>query len=374
MKKAQYRWSKDTGWSLESGSALDHEDIQLVVVFASPQCIHGPGLGELHDRFPNARIVGGSSAGNILGPHSTDDDMVATAIHFDHSRIEVRMVEMDASRDIFNDVSEMARSLLQDDLRLIMTLSDGLNINGSRLAEAVSVSDTIPVVGGLMGDNGDFKQTYVILDGKIHSDAVILIGFYGEQLKVGHGCYAGWDEFGINRTITRSENNIVYEIDNSPALELYRKYLGNDANNLPSSGLRFPLSITNKDGVPLIRTLLAIDDANNSLTFAGDVPEGSITLLMKGNTDNLIDGAGTAAQRAKVPTDSEGLAIVISCVGRRMLMGPMADDELEVVGEVLGENVALTGFYSYGELAPFSKDHGDCLLHNQTMTLFSLHE
>jgi hypothetical protein len=189
------------------------------------------------------------------------------------------------------------------------------------------------------------------------------------------GCFAGWEEFGPERIVTKSTGNIVYEIDNQPALSLYKKYLGEQSSELPASGLKFPLSIqANKNELSVIRTLLAVDESKNSLTFAGDVPEGYICKLMRTNLDSLIDHAGMAADAATAMSkDISGLCLVVSCVGRRLVMGQLIEEELEEVQNKLGPNTLLAGFYSYGELAPF-KDLLNCQLHNQTMTLTTIYE
>ena len=235
--------------------------------------------------------------------------------------------------------------------------------------------ENIAITGGLAGDQGRFEETYVMANGPAKPRNLVLIGFYGKNLEAGYGCFAGWGEFGVDRVITKSEGNIVYEIDGQPALALYKKFLGDFSKELPASGLRFPLSIrSKKKDYKLIRTLLGIDEDKQSLTFAGDVPEGSITLLMKGNVDDLINSAGEAAKEAKLSGDKRGLAIIISCVGRKLLMDQMTAEELEVVQEQLGENTWMTGFYSYGELAPYNKTMKHCDLHNQTMTLTTISE
>lgn len=373
MQIEQMRWTPSTDWQTLKSDLATPKAAQLVLVFADPNCIdNNIALGDLKLRYPAAHIVGCSGAGNILGSEISDDDIVATAIFFEKSRIAVKVIEADASEDISSLVANMAKQLLSDDLRHFFVLADGLNFNGSDIAKGVNVDKNVPVIGGLAGDNKRFQQTFVIADGPAKSNQIVLVAFYGKDLRVKCGCFAGWSEFGVNRAITKSTGNVVYEIDHQPALQLYKAYLGDMAKELPGSGLRFPLSIKNSDGVPLIRTMLSVDEPSQSLTFAGNVPEGSVVLLMKGNTDDLVQGAEKAAKQAH--SEGNGLAIIISCVGRRMLMDQLSDSELEVMQESLGDNVALTGFYSYGELAPYSRDFWQCQLHNQTMTLFSLHE
>ncbi len=376
MRLEQIRWKNKSGWEVEKTGLETFDKVQLVLVFGAPDFISVTNrFEELKQRYPNAHIVGGSTAGNILGTYISDDDIVATAVYLEKSSIKIASANIDDPSKLQETASQLVSELHSPDLRHILVLSDGIHVNGSDLARGVNVFKDIPVTGGLVGDNGRFQETYILADGPAKSKRVVFVGFYGKHLFTGHGCYAGWGVFGIDRIITKSRGNVVYEIDGQPALSLYKKYLGEFAEQLPASGLRFPLSIrSDKDDVTLIRTLLAINETEQSLTFAGDVPEGSITLLMKGNVDDLINGAGKAAKQARHSNGDTGLAVVISCVGRKLLMDQMTDEELEIVQNTLGENTWMTGFYSYGELAPYNKDFWQCKLHNQTMTLMSIYE
>lgn len=186
----------------------------------------------------------------------------------------------------------------------------------------------------------------------------------------------GWDPFGPERIITRSQGNVLYELDGQSALGLYKKYLGEHARELPASGLLFPLSLRTQAGAtPVVRTILSVDEATQSLTFAGDVPVGAYARLMKANFDRLIDGAtgaATAGGRALGGTATE-LAILISCVGRKLVLKQRIEEEVEGVRDVLGAGAVLTGFYSYGEISPFTPG-AKCELHNQTMTITTLAE
>jgi hypothetical protein len=229
----------------------------------------------------------------------------------------------------------------------------------------------VTLTGGLAGDGDRFSSTCVVWDDIVKKDSVVALGFYGEHLKVGYGSLGGWDSFGPERLITRSRGNILYELDGHNALQLYKKYLGEHARELPASGLLFPLSIrVSADQPPVVRTILAIDERDQSLVFAGDVPEGVSSRLMKANFDRLIDGAVGAAETSQAPLGSSPaeLAILISCVGRKLVLKQRVEEEVEGVREVLGEKPVLTGFYSYGEISPFTPG-AKCELHNQTMTI-----
>jgi len=114
-----------------------------------------------------------------------------------------------------------------------------------------------------------------------------------------------------------------------------------------------------------------------SMTFAGDVPQGWTAQLMRGNFDRLAEGAADAARQARTGLDASEqdprFSILVSCIGRRLLMGQRASDETEAAGLELGTTTPRLGFYSYGEISPHAKS-GVCGLHNQTMTVTTFAE
>jgi hypothetical protein len=260
----------------------------------------------------------------------------------------------------------------------VLVFSEGLEINGDALVRGMSgrLPAHVTVTGGLSADGEAFQETLVLAHGQVCRRAVVGVGLYGERLRVGFGSLGGWDPFGPERMITRAHGNVLYELDGQSALALYKRYLGDHAKELPASGLLFPLSLrTSEHMAPVVRTILAVNEAEQSMTFAGDVPEGGYVRLMKANFDRLIDGAVGAGRvsaqaLANAPAD---LALLISCVGRRMVLRQRVEEEVEGVREVVGPAATLTGFYSYGEISPFTPS-ARCELHNQTMTVTTLRE
>lgn len=369
MQIAQISWSG--GWSPTPDFSASAD---LVLVFADHAFFQSEAcFDELRGLFPHALVAGCSSSGSILGAKISDGNVVATVVRLDNASVRLQSVDLKPGDDVQEMGERLMAELAAPDLRHAFIVSDGLQVNGSELAKGLNQAG-IPVTGGLAGDGTRFGKTWVMADAPARPGRIAAIGFYG-AIAIKSGCFSGWDEFGAERVVTKSVSNVVYEIDNEPALALYKKYLGEQAASLPASGLRFPLSIqANKTQQPVIRTLLAVDEAANSLTFAGDVPQGYLCKLMKTNLDSLIDNAGLAADAASPDwRDAIGLCLVVSCVGRRLVMGQLTEAELEIVQEKLGDKTAITGFYSYGELAPFS-DVMQCQLHNQTMTLTTLYE
>jgi len=378
MKIEQKRWTEETGWNpaieAEVNNAAD-----LVLVFGATHLLKEKKIFEQVRRvYPKAHLFGCSTAGEISGTQVASDTLVITAVIFEYTKIMGARVKLSDSVDSRRAGEIIARSLERDDLVHIIVLSDGTKVNGSDLARGLTenVSGNVSITGGLAGDGKQFKETLVFWGDNPEKDTIAALGFYGDRLKVGYGSLGGWDPFGPERLITHSEGNILFELDGKSALSLYKKYLGEYAKGLPATGLLFPLSLRTKEGESgVVRTILSINEKNQSLTFAGDVPEGTYARLMKANFDRLIDGAVGAAKISyeTIGSFSPDLAILISCVGRKMILKQRTEEEVEGVRDILGEETVLAGFYSYGEICP-SAPGTKCQLHNQTMTITTLSE
>jgi len=378
MRIHQKIWTAENGWIPELSGKSD-ETVQLVLFFSSTQILKKNILcEEIKQAYPNAHFCGCSTAGEIAGTQVTDNAFVLTAISFESTRIQGAQVALSPAIDSHRAGQLLAQSIETDGLRHVIVLSDGMDVNGSDLVRGLTeiLPPEVSITGGLAGDGERFKETLVCWDSYPHNKMVSAVGFYGNTLKIGYGSQGGWDPFGPERIITKSKGNMLYELDGKSALELYKLYLGEQAEGLPAMGLLFPLSLRKKDSqTSVVRTILSVNEEDQSMTFAGDVPEGSYARLMKANFDRLIDGAIGAAKKSyeAIGSFSPELAILISCVGRKMILKQRTEEEIEGVRDVLGEKTVMTGFYSYGELSPFNQG-GICALHNQTMTITVLSE
>lgn len=386
MKIDELSWSDNSGWFFQKKRVDDNSLVQIVFIFGTVKAlVDGEFLCPLRQLYPNAKIVGGSSAGNIQDNYLSTDEIVASAIYFENSRIEVSTKELSDTKNSFEIGKEVLDELHTkgDDLKHILIFSDGIHINGSMLVRGFTdnVQKRVPISGGLFGEEtANFRETYAVPDSEAKKNYVIGVGLYGDNLLIRSGSSAGWEDFGAERIITKSTGNVVYEIDGQPALNLYRKYLGELAKELPASGLRFPLNIwRNDEDIPVIRTLFSINEEENSLTFVGDVPQNYKARLMKTNIDGLIDGAEKAVRMTRYredsdTKDSQSLCIAVSCIGRRLVLNQLVEEEIDVLKEYLGDNMSIIGFYSFGEIAPFSRELKSCRFHNQTMTITVIEE
>ena len=375
MKIEQSRWTSSEGWAPGLRSR-ELSDARLVLAFGAGDLLRAR-YAELREAYPVARLLGCSTAGEILGASVGDETVVATAVDFKSTTIRGVMSRVEDLEHSRAAGGMLARELVGDGLVHVFVVSDGLSVNGSELVKGIveGLPSGIGVTGGLAGDGPRFKRTLSFLDSPPDTGMVAAIGFYGTRLKVGYGSFGGWDPFGVEWEITRSRGSVLYELDGQSALELYRTFLGDHAAGLPATGLLFPLSLRIPDARgPIVRTLLAVDEEEGSLTFAGDVPRGSYARFMKTNFNRLVEGAARAAQDSLVGFGgTPNLAILISCVGRKLVLKQRIEEEIDAVRNVLGDRTAVAGFYSYGELAPFAP-LGPCELHNQTMTITTFAE
>lgn len=373
MKTDTLTWNTKNGWTPALASAPDAAD--LILYFGSTHLLAqtAGALSELLDRYPGAVCAGCSTAGEILGTNVTDDTIAVLCIKFASTKVRAESIIVKDVAESHQAAATLGQRLAAPDLRHVLVLSDGLLVNGTSLTTGfrASLPSTVHVTGGLAGDGSHFKRTLAGLGRDISPGRVVAIGFYGQHLTLTHGSAGGWTAFGPRRLVTSSVGNVLFTLDGQPALALYKSYLGDRAAGLPATGLLFPLELLPDKTVQhgLVRTILAVDEAKQSLTFAGDIPQGHYVSLMKANTDALVGGAESAGRIAlNSPDPANSFAVLVSCVGRRLVMGQRIEEEVEAVLDQIGRGVAAAGFYSYGEICPSGLVHS-CDLHNQTMTL-----
>ncbi len=380
MRIEQKFWKQESGWTLLGPRLVDTP--QIVLVFGGRVLLEDPvHFNEIQSMYLSSHIIQCSTAGEIIDTHVYDDSMTITAIFFEKTTLQFATANIMHPEESEAVGKELATSLPKDQLQHVIVFSDGLHVNGTKLVLGINsaLPPNVAVTGGLVGDGANFKKTVLGLDSPAEEGKAVAIGFYGSALKVGYGSLGGWDPFGIERIITKSENNVLYELDGKPALDIYETYLGDQAKDLPSSGLLFPLRLRIKSGdgeVEVVRTILAVDKEARSMTFAGDMPLGVPATLMKANFDRLVAGAAGASTTSlsQLGDVQPELAILISCVGRKLVLRERIEEEIEAVRSTLGGMVKLTGFYSYGELCPSVATEKQCQLHNQTMTITTFAE
>jgi hypothetical protein len=377
MKLATLSFTPGSGWS-GPFPQLDSPRT-LVLVFGWSELADDPApLEPIFAAFPSAKVLGCSTAGEIAGAAVRDASLSVAVIRFDATDLRVASAIIGEPADCAPAGREIAHTLASPDLAAVFVLSEGVSVNGTELLRGLNegLDPRVVITGGLAGDGPRFRKTWIIERRKLRRHRVVGVGFYGTRVRVGHGSYGGWDSFGVERVITRSDGNVLYEVDGRPALRLYKEHLGELASGLPATALLSPLALRREGQMdPIVRTILSIDEGTQSMTFAGDIPQGGRMQFMQANFDRLIAGAHEAARLTGMRRDDStvSLAVAISCVGRRLVLGDRTKDEVRAVTALLPKASALVGFYSYGEFSPHGET-GRCELHNQTMTLTRISE
>lgn len=351
----------------------------LVLVFGNRYSLEQKAvLDDIRREFPYQHIVFGSTSGEIIGSNVNEDSVSVTAIEFEKASFIVKRENiLDFDKNAMKLGEALYEQMPQQDLKHLFVISEGSFVNGSSLINGLEahIAANLSITGGMCGDDARFEKTMASYKEDPKEGEVILIGFYGSSLEITYASFGGWIPFGPERVITNAKDNILYEIDGQPALDLYKKYLGEKSNELPQASLLYPLNVT-PDGKkePVVRTILNINNEDQSMILAGDVPVNSRVQLMMASVDGIAQGANVAAKfgmhsRTTVPE----LALLVSCIGRKLVMNQRVEEEIEQVREVIGDQVPMAGFYSYGEMAPFNGSTS-CELHNQTMTLTLISE
>ena len=374
MQLETITYRRQGGWQGALPVHLDGAHTLLLAFGASEFADDPAPFAALAEAFAQSLLVGCSTSGEIAGSEVNDASISVAVVRFEHTTLRHALVEVEGPADSWQAGARLGQQLQGPGLRAVFVLSDGLAVNGTPLLDGLTqnLPEGVAVSGGLAGDGSRFQHTWVLDGARPRQRRICAVGFYGERLRIGHGHDGGWADFGPERRITRSEGNVLYELDGKPALDLYKAYLGERAAGLPGTALLFPLSLRreNGPGEPVVRTILGIDEQRRSMTFAGDMPQGGVARLMRANNDRLIESAGHAVALATqgLGQPTAALVISVSCVGRRLVLGERTEEEVDAVVDGAPCHAAHVGFYSYGEISP-ALVGGISELHNQTMTV-----
>jgi len=384
MEIEQFRWRQsNSAWDkgIEPGALGDKA--ALVIFFTSRQILENRThlIDNLKKCYPKAEIVGCSTAGEILGTEVTDDTLIVTAIQFKSTKVKLLTSRVQNAEHSEMLGKELMQKLPQEELKHVFVLSDGLKVDGAKLVKGFKQTlknNSIGITGGLAADGEKFEKTRVYCNQLLEEGGIVVVGFYGESFNSSYSAITGWRSYGPIRTVTKSDGTRLFELDNKPALELYKNFLGDFAKDLPAIGLVYPLRIWGegiKKEANLARTILGVDEKTQSILCAGGIPKGCNVQFMMTNTNELVNAASESANNLRVPLKNihPELCLLMTCVSRKAIMKQRVEEELEAVSEIIGEKTAYTGFYTYGEISPY-KDGEECELQNETMAVTTIWE
>lgn len=377
MKTVQLQRKKDSDWHYLTENHELKEP--LVLVFGNRYLLENENIyNEVKSIFKDGHIVFGSTSGDITSEHVEENCITITAIEFEKSNFIIKRVNvLESDSNSFDTGQGLIKQFPEDGLKHVFVVSEGSFINGSELTQGMNsaTDDNLLITGGLCGDDARFEKTLASYNENPKPGEVVAIGLYGDSLEISFSINGGWTPFGPERVVTKSKANVLYELDNKPALDLYKKYLGDKSKDLPGAALLYPLKVkSDNEDQSIVRTILNIDEKNHSMILAGNVLEGQKVQLMMTHVDSIVNASEEAASNAnKIRVKDPELAILVSCVGRKLVLDQRVEEEVEEVIEAIGDKVTICGMYSYGEIAPFDGEK-KCQLHNQTMTVTLISE
>jgi hypothetical protein len=351
----------------------------LVLVFGNRYMLEEASIyDEIRALFPDGEIVFGSACAEISSNTVNDESITITAMEFEKSAFQIKTSNvLNSGLDSYKTGNKLIEQFPVEGLKYVFVVSEGSFINGSQLTKGMSTfnNHNLLITGGLCGDDSRFEKTLASYNENPKEGEIVAVGFYGETLEITFSIHGGWTPFGPERIVTKSKDNTLFELDGKPALDLYKTYLGDKAKDLPGAALLYPLNVTTEDEKQsIVRSILNINEQENAVILAGDIPENSKVQLMMTNVDNIANASERAAKQAlEFRKNKPEVALLVSCIGRKLVLDQRVEEEIEEVIEVLGDDITICGFYSYGEIAPF---HGEmaCQLHNQTMTITLISE
>lgn len=353
----------------------------LVLIFGNRLMLQEKDIyNEIRSIFKDGHLVFGSTAGDITSESVEDESITITAIEFENSSFSINtanVLHSENKLDSYKIGKDLIQQLPQKNLKYVFVVSEGSFINGSQLAIGMNAAttDNLLITGALCGDGSRFETTLASYNEQPKEGEIVVIGFYGDTLEITFATNGGWTPFGPERVVTKSDANILYELDGKPALDLYKKYLGEKSKDLPGAALLYPLKVKSSDEKKsIVRTILNINEEENSMILAGDILENSKVQLMMTNVDSIVNAAEIGAEKAlEHRANKPDLAILVSCIGRKLVLDQRVEEEIEEVIEVIGKEATVCGFYSYGEIAPFNEEK-NCQLHNQTIAITLISE
>jgi len=339
----------------------DISDPDLVIVFSSVKYDQEKMLEGVVSVSGVVPLIGCSDAGEITNLGSNKEGVAVMAIKSDSIKFTLA-VGGDIAGGARNAGQKLIKELLvmDKDIKCVIVLTDVLKDNGADVVRGIQdvAGQNFLILGGAAGDDFKFQETFVYLNGKVFPSHLVGVGLSGD-FSIGVGVRHGWEPIGLPKTVTKSKGAVIEEIENKPAIQIYEDYFGKKAEELKSEPLAvmaitYPLGM-NVEGSDelLIRDPITVGE-NGSITCAAEIPEGSKIRLMLGSKEHAIEAAKAAAGQARAQLGSKEpkAIIVFNCIARNKLFGKHATEEINAMQSILGEDVPIIGFYTYGEQAP----------------------
>lgn len=345
----------------------------LAIVF----CSITQNRTELVDFFNEKKveIFGSTTAGEIIDSEVIEQSTVVMLLDINSTHYKLFSEASDNTYKVANDLGLFAKASLTNPS--VLVISSGLTIDAEQIIKGfMDVDKTVPLYGGLAGDDLTMKGSFVFSNHFETSTGLIGLVVDGDKINVQGLATSGWDNIGIEKTITKSEGNIVYTIDDEPAVDVFVKFfqftesVDNTAEIIAQNFAQYPLQLTKENGNTVLRAPLMVDIDSRALIFAGGIPQGSKVKFSVQPGFDLIEKTTERISALKPVMPEADALIMFSCKARHMALGPMTGDEADMIRGIW--NKPLIGFFTYGEIGT-AKD-SVCDFHNETCSMVILKE
>jgi hypothetical protein len=307
-------------------------------------------------------IIGATSSGEFINGHQSESE--AVIMLFDINKNDYCILFEDIRERTLNDAAaSMAEAALQKFNKpafiLCSTLmsSSGKMIDGETLIRSIEkiAGPQVNMFGGMAGDDITFTGTYVFTHEQSTDYGIAALILDEDKISLHGMAISGWKPMGILRTVTKSEDNLIFTIDEQPALEIYLRFLGKEkspdndqAKFFDSIGIHYPFQIERQDREPMMCTPIGYSREKGALICESNVPQGSRFRFSTPPDFDIIETVVNKANKLKSGINAEADALLIfSCAGRLSALGPMAHEENQGLYEVW--KAPMAGFYTYGE-------------------------
>jgi hypothetical protein len=339
----------------------------LAIVFSS--VLHN--LKELSAVFAkyDIDVFGASTSGEIANDEVHEGSIVVMLLEIsrDAYRLNLFDGEGKTSYQVGQSVADWAKTIYDDPAFMVM--SAGLRADGEQIVNGIiyTMERQVPLFGGCAGTDPGMEETYVFSASQVIANGVAALIFDQNAIELQGIATSGWKGVGTPKTITKAEGNIVYSIDDEPALDVYDKYLniGDD----PTLAFEYPLLLMRDDGSSVLRGSMLVNE-DKSIVYGGTVPEGAKVRFSMPPGSEIIDHAIEKMSEFNQQTPAADAIVLFSCKGRHLALGQMVEEEISAVHKLW--NVPLVGFFTYGEIGPVPQ--GRCELHNHTLVPVLIHE
>lgn len=323
----------------------------------------------------NIAILGSTTAGEILDEEILEHEAVVMLLNLDKSYFKIACKASKNTYQAARELAQLAKESFQNPSMIIV--SSGITIDADKIITGIKdIAPDMPLFGGLAGDDLTMKASYVFSNQFESDGGLISLVIDSDKVKVTGLATSGWDNIGVEKTITRSEGNVVYTIDDEPAVDVFVKFfqftdsIYNSAEIVAMNFAQYPLQLKKDNGNTVLRSPLMVDIEKRALIFAGSVPQGSRVQFSVPPGFDLIDKTTERASALKDTMAEPDAIVLFSCKARHLALGPIMEDEAGKLRALW--NKPLIGFFTYGEIGT-AKD-AVCDFHNATCSMVLMEE